>query len=162
MAADFFLEIDGIEGESTDDKLAKQIEITSWSGGASNSSKIDSATGGGGKERVDIQDMHFVAEMSAASPKLFLACAGGKHIPKATLTCRKAGEAQETYLTVELENVLISSYQTGASQHGDSYPTDQFSLKFGIIKWDYKAQKVDGGAVNKAKSGWDLTKNVKV
>ena len=162
MAADFFLEIDGIEGESTDDKLAKQVEILSWSWGASNSSKFDSGTGGGGRDRVNMQDLHVVTEMSKASPKLMLACAAWQHIQKAVLTCRKAGGDQNPYLIIEMSDVFVSSYQTGASSHGESYPTDQISLNYSKITFDYKAQKKEGGTVNAAKAGWDLAKNIKV
>ena len=35
MAVDYFLKIDGIEGESKDSKHAKEIDLLSWSWGAS-------------------------------------------------------------------------------------------------------------------------------
>jgi type VI secretion system secreted protein Hcp len=111
---------------------------------------------------VNMQDFHFVAEMSSASSKLQQLCANGKHIQKATLICRKAGGEQEPYLTFELSPVLVSSYQTGASAHGDSYPTDQFSLNYGAIKSEYKGQKNEGAVANKGNFGWDLQKNVQV
>lgn len=163
MATDFFLKIDGVDGESTDDKFKGYIEVTSWSWGQSNSSNLGiSAGSGGGRERVDMQDFHFVAEMSSASSRLQALCASGEHIKKATLTCRKAGGEQEPYLVFELAPVLVSSYQVGASAHGDSYPTDQFSLNFGSVKSEYKGQKNEGGTANKGNFGWDLQKNVKI
>ena len=35
MAVDYFLKIDGIEGESTDKKHAKEIDVDAWSWGES-------------------------------------------------------------------------------------------------------------------------------
>jgi len=45
-SADYFLKIDGVDGESSDDKHKNQIDILSWSWGASNSGSM--ASGGGG------------------------------------------------------------------------------------------------------------------
>lgn len=163
MATDFFLKIDGVEGESTDEKLKGYIEVTSWSWGATNGSNLGtSANQGGGRERVNMQDFHFVAEYSAASETLKKMVSSGKHIPKAVLICRKAGGEQEPYLTFEMSPVLVSSYQVGASAHGDSYPTDQFSLNYGSIKSEYKGQKNEGGVANKGNFGWNLQTNKEI
>ena len=41
---------------------------------------------------------------------------------------------QQSYIKIELKEVLITSYQTGTA----SVPTDQFSLNFAAIKFEYK------------------------
>ena len=43
----------------------------------------------------------------------------------------------EPYLYIKLKPVYITSYQTGGSS-GDVVPTDQFSLNFGAVKFEYK------------------------
>jgi type VI secretion system secreted protein Hcp len=157
---DYFLKIDGIEGESTDSKHGKEIDILSWSWGESNAGSHDSK-GGGGAGKVVMQDLHCVAQISKASHNLFLSCASGKHIPKAVLVCRKAGEKQQEFLTITFSDLLVSTYQTGGSQ-GDVIPTDQFALNFAKIEIDYKAQDEKGGLGGSNKAGWDLKKNAKV
>ena len=79
MASDFLLEIDGIKGESQDSKHKETIEIESFSWGASNSGS-HSAGMGGGSGKVSLQDLHCTANVSKASPVLFLKCCTGEHI----------------------------------------------------------------------------------
>ena len=160
-SSDYFLKIDGIVGESGDAKHKGEIEISSFSWGASQSGSFASG-GGGGAGKVSMQDFHFVMSTNSASPHLFISCASGKHIKKATLACRKAGGDQNEFLIVDFEDIQISSFQTGGSSHGDVLPTDQISLNFAKVVIEYKEQKTDGGVVSKGKVGWDLKKNVKV
>jgi len=158
---DYFLKIDGIDGESGDAKHKGEIELESWSWGETQGGGHGHG-GGGGAGKVAMQDFHFVMKMNKASPKLFLACASGEHIKKATLVCRKAGKDQHEFLKVEMEHLLISSYQTGGSSHSDVVPTDQISLNFTKIKFEYKAQKQDGTLEAGAPVGWNVKENVKV
>src|SRR6476620_1776695 len=137
---DYFLKIDGIEGESGDDKHKGEIELESWSWGATQSGTANIGSGmGAGK--VVMQDFHFVMKLNKATPKLLEVCATGKHIPTALMTCRKAGGTQGEFLTYKFQDVLVSSYQTGGSAHGVIIPTDQVSLNFSKIKVDYFVQK---------------------
>lgn len=156
---DYLLEIEGIQGESTDKKHPHAIEVDSWSGGATNTGSFGSSTGGGGAGKVNLQDVHFTAHVSKASPNLFVACAGGKHLTKATLFVRKQGGNQEDYLTVKLTDVLVSSYQVGS---GDPIAQESFSLNFGKIEYEYKPQNADGSLGAKVSTGWDQKKNEKV
>lgn len=160
-AVDYFLKIEGIEGESQAKGNEKEIHLESWSWGESQSG-THSAAGGGGAGKVQMQDFHCVKKIDKASPKLFLACATGEHIKKATLTCRKAGGTQGAFLTVTMSDLLVSSYQTGGSGHSDIVPTDQISINFAKIEWEYKEQKVDGSMGAGVKAGYDLKKNLKV
>jgi type VI secretion system secreted protein Hcp len=160
-AVDYFLEIDGVKGESTDSKHKDTIDLESWS--FSESNEGDSAgRGGGGAGKVQMSDMHCVAKYSKASPMLFLSCATGQHIKKATLTCRKAGGKQEEYLKVTLSDLLISSYATGGSAHGEVVPMDQFSLNFAKIEWAYSPQDATGKVGSPVKTGYDVKANKKV
>ena len=96
-AVDYFLKIDGIDGESMDHKHMGEIQIESWSFGETQAGSHSSG-GGGGAGKVQMQDFHFVMKVSKASPKLFLACATGQHIKKAVFVCRKAGKDQQEFL----------------------------------------------------------------
>jgi type VI secretion system secreted protein Hcp len=155
--ADYFLKIDGIEGESTDDKHKKEIELESWSFGETQAG-TSSHGGGAGAGKVQMQDFHFTMRVNKASPKLFLACANGEHIKTAVLTCRKAGKDQQEYLKWTFSNVIVSSYQTGGSG-GNVVPVDQISLNFTKVETEYKAQKPDGTLEGPIKTGYDVKAN---
>jgi type VI secretion system secreted protein Hcp len=158
---DYFLKIQGIDGESADDKHKGEIDLESFSWG-----EVQSGTaargGGAGGGKVQMHDFSFVMKVNKSSPKLFLACASGEHIPQVILTCRKAGGRQEEYLKVTFSDVLVSSFQTGGTATSDIVPTDQISLNFSKIEFEYKEQKPDGTLGGAIKAGYDLKLNKKV
>lgn len=159
-AVDYFLKVDGIDGESTDDKHKNEIDLESWSWGETNSG-TSRAGGGGGAGKVVMQDFHFVMKVNKATPKLMLACATGQHIKEAKLVCRKAGGDQQEYMSIKFSDLLVSSYQTGGSQ-GDVIPIDQIGFNFSKIEFEYKPQKADGSLDAPIKTGYDLKLNKKV
>jgi len=141
-SVDYFLKIDGIQGESTDSKHKSERDIESWSWGQTNEGS-HAYGGGGGAGKVNMQDFSFSMRVNKASPKLFLACASGDHIKEALLTCRKAGKEQQEYLKIKFSDLLISSYQTGGS-NGDVVPVEQVTFNFAKIELSYAPQKPDG------------------
>jgi len=157
-AVDYFLKIEGIEGESQDAKHKGEIDLESWSWGETQSGS-HSAGGGGGAGKVSMQDFHFVMRVNKSSPKLLLACASGEHFKKATLTCRKAGKEQQEFLKIVFSDLLVSSFQTGGSGHGDVVPMDQISINYSKMEYEYKEQKPDGTLGGAIKAGWDLKQN---
>jgi type VI secretion system secreted protein Hcp len=160
-AVDYFLKIKSIEGESKDSKHKNEIDLESFSWGETQTGS-HSFGGGGGAGKVQMQDFHFVMKVNKASPKLFLACATGEHIPQALLTCRKAGGKQEDFLIVTMSDVLVSSYQTSGSAHGDIVPTDQVSINFSKIEFKYSPQDEKGKVGNPVITGYDLKQNKKL
>ena len=157
-AVDYFLKIDGIDGESADSKHKGEIDLESFSWGASQAGS-HSTGGGGGAGKVSMQDFHFVMKVNKATPKLFLACATGEHIKKAVLIARKAGKEQQEYLKVTFSDILVSSYQTGGSGGGSAIPMEQISLNYAKIEFEYKEQKPDGTLGGAIKAGYDLKAN---
>lgn len=108
----------------------EQIEVYSWSWGATQSA--DATGGGGGAGKVELHDFTFTKKVDKASPRLFLACATGKHFPEATLIVRKAGKGQQEYLVVKFSDLLVSSYQTGGSS-GDAAPMESISFRYSSV-----------------------------
>ena len=150
---DAFLDINGIQGESTNSAHPNTIEIDSWSFGETQSGTVFG--GGGGAGKVTIQDMHFVTKkIDKSSPKLFLAAATGEHIPDATLYVRKAG-ASFDYLKITMTDVIVSSFQTGGSGSSE-IPTESVSLNFAKIKFEYKGTDTDGSPLPPISGGWDI------
>lgn len=143
--ADYYLQIDTIEGEAESKNFEKQMQIESWSFGATNSGSSTIGTGlGTGK--VSLQDFHFVIQNGKASVQLFLACCKGNHIPKAVLSCRKTGGdgTPYTYYKVTFEDLVLSSFQTGGSNGAGVLPMEQISFNFTKITHEYYQQKKDG------------------
>jgi type VI secretion system secreted protein Hcp len=155
MASDFLLEIDGIKGESQDDKHKETIEIQSFSWGASNAGSFASNLGGG-TGKVSMQDMHLTGTAHKGSPLLFQAVALGKHISKAQLHVRKSGGGAQNFYTIIMEDVLVSSYQSGGHDGSSSIPTEQFSLNFAKIEFHYQPQDAKGAVGNKVVAKHDL------
>jgi type VI secretion system secreted protein Hcp len=164
MPFDAFLKIEtpNVAGESTDNKHKGEIEIYSFSLGASNPTTIGSATGGAGAGKVSLSSFNFMKKTDKVSPVLFQACASGVHYDKVTVTMRKAGETPVEYLTYTFGTVFVESVQWSGSSGGDDTPTESVSFAFGKMQIDYQPQGPDGkplgGAVH---GGWDAVKNVK-
>lgn len=160
-AVDYFLKIDGIEGEAQDQKHKNEIQLESWSWGATQTGTSPSG-GGIGAGKVQMHDFNFVMKTNKASPKLMLACASGDHIANAVLTCRKAGKEQQEFLKYTFSQLLVSSFQTGGQNSSDVIPLDQVSFNFAKIEQEYKEQKADGSLGGSVHTGWDQKQNVKV
>ncbi len=159
-AVDYFLKIDGIQGESRDAKHKGEIDLESFSWAEANAASPGGGAGGGGAGKVQIEDLHVVMKMNKASPLLFLACATGQHLKQAILTARKAGKAQLEFLVFKFSDLLVSSYQTGGSS--DLEPTDHVAFNFSRIEVEYRPQKQDGSLDPPVKAGWDVKANKKI
>lgn len=159
-AVDYFLKIDGIEGESLDAKHVNWIDVDSWSWGEDQ--PLQPATGSGASVgKVHVRDFAFTTRVSKASPKLFLACASGQHLKQAQLVGRKAGKAPQDFLTWTFSDVLVTSYETGGDEDSDA-PFDNVALSFSKAAIAYRAQKADGSLDNAVTAGWDAKTNKKV
>lgn len=162
MAFDAFLKIDGIPGESTDDKHKDWIEVLSFNHGVHQpSSATASSAGGGTTERANFEDFTIVHHIDKASAKLFENSASGKHHPTVTLELCRAGGDKLKYLEIKMEEVVISGVQVGgASKAGDAFPTETVTFNFGAIKTTYTQQKrADGTGGGNVTGGWDLRSN---
>ena len=160
MAIDVYLQIDGIKGESMDDKHKDWIECTSVNWGVSQPRSATASTGGGHTaERCEHQEVVFTKLADLASPILLQTCSAGKTIPKAKLEFMRAdGQGERIkYFEIELENVLIGSIKPKVEE--GSIIQEHVGLKFSKIKWKYTQQKVTGGAGGNTSGGWDLATN---
>ena len=156
MAVDIFLKIDGIEGESSDAKHKGEIEIESFSWGAS--APGTGGPGGGGTGRVTMEDFSFTTPVTMASPKLFLACVERRRIKTALLTVRRSGGQQPDFLKVTMSDVQISGWKQAADAE---LPIDQVSMNFGKVQIAFAGQRPDGTPGDTVTAGWD-SKNTKI
>ncbi len=141
MAVDMFLKIEGVDGESTDSSHKGEIDILAWSWGLSQSGTTH--MGGGGAGKVNVQDISVTKWIDKASPNLMKYCCNGKHFKEALLTVRKAGEKPLEYIKIKLNDLIISSVSTGGSG-GEDRLTENVTLNFGKVGFEYQPQKADG------------------
>ena len=158
-SVDYFLKIEGVEGESMSETHKGQIEIDSFSWGMSNSGSM-AAGGGGGAGKVSFTSLRLTTIVSKASPMLFESVATGKHFPSATLTLVDSEQRGTEFMKVTLSDVMISSYQTAGVSGGA--PTESFRLNFAKIEYEYTPQSSDGSMDAPVKAGYDLALNKKV
>ncbi len=168
---DVFLKIDGIPGESTDDKHKDWIEILSVKHGMTQpASSTRSSAGGATAERTNHEDYEVVKYLDKASPKIFESLCKGTHHKSVDLEFCRAGGNKELYMKINMEEVLISSVKhLGSSQQktagaaqgtGDAFPKEAVAFNYGRIKWTYTQQKrKDGSGGGNIAGGWDLTAN---
>lgn len=164
MAFDAFLKINGVPGESSDDKHKEWIEVLSYSFGV-DQPKTSSASSHGSlsAERANFHDFHVVKALDKSSPKLFVACASGEHFPDATLEICRAGGDKQPFMEYKLTDVMVSSLRPGGTGKGESVPLEEVSLSYGKIEWKYTQTKVAGGkGSGNVAAGWDLKANKKV
>ena len=131
-----FLKLDGIEGESTDARHAKEIDVTAWSLGVTNAGS-GHAGGGGGAGRPKVTDLAVSKLLDRASPALMLAVASGRHV--------RSG-------------VLVTACRLTDTADPDR-PVENVSLAFGKIHVAYTQQAPDGGPGSVSQFGWDVDRN---
>lgn len=158
MAVDYFLELDGIEGESADKAHAKEIEVLAFSWGVANGGSPGPGSGGGAGKPL-FEDLLVVARTSKASPRLVLACASGQHVKSAVLTCRRAGAAPVEFLTITLDDVVVASFEIDGGE--EEPPTDQIALAFAKARIAYTPVSKTGKPKPDVEIAWDLAKNAK-
>ena len=157
MAVDMFLKIDGVEGEASDHKHGKEIDVLSWSWGMTQSASMASGTGGG-SGKTDVQDVSITKLIDSSTPALMQHCCSGKHFEKALLTVRKAGQHPVEYMKLEMHHVIISSL-TGGAGKGDDRVTEHITLNFAKFKMTYTPQKDDGSPGPERPLAFDIRRN---
>jgi type VI secretion system secreted protein Hcp len=157
MAVDMFIKIGDVKGESTDDKHKGEIDVLSWSWGATQSG-TSGIGGGGGAGKVQLQDLTITKYIDKSSPALFKMCCDGTHIKDAILTVRKAGGTALEYLKITLDTAIVTSITTGGSG-GQDRLTENITLNFAKIKMDYTPQTAKGAGEAAVTQGWDQSAN---
>jgi type VI secretion system secreted protein Hcp len=162
MAMDMFIKIGALKGEAKDNdaKHKETIDVLAWSWGMSNSGSAQQG-GGAGAGKVNVQDLSFTKWIDKSSPDLMLYCCNGKHVDKATLTVRKAGEKPLEYLIITLEDLIVTSVSTGGSG-GEDRLTENVTLNFARVKVEYKEQTATGTVGATPTMGWNITENAKI
>jgi type VI secretion system secreted protein Hcp len=158
MSVEIFLKLDGVDGESQAKGHTNEIEVFSFSLGASNPSNVASGTGSGAG-KVDVSSLSIQKQLDNSSAKLFQNCCNGKHFAKATLVTREAGgDAPVEYYKLELQEVFIDSISWGGASGGGK-PSESVALSFNKINITYLPQKADGSKGTQQQASWDIKQN---
>jgi type VI secretion system secreted protein Hcp len=158
MAIDSFLKLGDLKGESVVKGFEDQIQVLAWSWGMAQTGTTHQGPGGGAG-KVVVNDLNFTYYVDSSTPAIINACCTGKHFPEATLVMRKAGGDPLPYLTIKLNDIIVTSVQTGSSS-GEDRQTLNVSLNFAAFEVSYQAQDnkgaKKGGAVT---TKYDIAKN---
>ncbi len=159
MAADNYLQIKDIAGESTDDKHKDWIEILSYNWGVSQmaSAASQSSTTSAAGQRADFQDLSIVKIVDKASPLIFKACANGSPIKEVKIELCRAGGEKQKYMEFIMTDVIISSASIGGGGGGEA--TESITFNYGKLKINYIPLGRDGKPAGNVPFGWDLQAN---
>lgn len=117
-SVDMFLKVDGIQGDSTDDRHEKEIDLESFAFALGRGRDGTGASFGAAAAKARLMTLRVDKVYDASSPKLFRAAATGQHIKSAVLTFRKPGD-RDVFLTYALSDVQVTSYDQGGKD-GDA------------------------------------------
>jgi len=137
---DVFLSVEGIPGESTLVGHPNEIVVRAI-GWDFLSSPALSGGDGGAAPGTKVGPICLIKGLDVASPKLMQAAAAGQTILHATFAFAKGAAQQQDYMSWKLENVVITSFQTGVG--GDAL-AEKISLGFGKVRVEYRKQNPDG------------------
>jgi type VI secretion system secreted protein Hcp len=151
MAVDFYLKLDGIEGESTRTGAEKQIALHSWSWGGSQTTTV-AGTGGSGAGKVSLGDFTVTKHFDKSSPALFKSLCSGTHIKTGVFQAIKAGAGDKPFLKISFEEMFITSLQDAAS---DEVPIESVSFSYNKIKVEYSTQNEQGILTAVGAVTWD-------
>jgi type VI secretion system secreted protein Hcp len=154
MAVDMFIKIEGIKGEATDDKHKDEIDVLSWSWGASQAGTMHVAGATGGK--ASFQDLSFTKWVDVSTPKLLKAVSTGEQVKEVVLVVRKAaGKQQIEYVKIIMKDCLITSVSGGGSG-GEDRLTENVTINFAEYRYEYTSQKPDGSPGGVMPFGYDI------
>jgi len=160
MANDAYLQIDGIKGESADQKHKEWIEVSNVLY-AIHQPKAEAVSTAGGMTsgRADLYPITFEKLADLASPVLLQTCAAGKTLPKAVFEFMRADSNGNPipYFRIELENLLIASITPDSGYGG--IIRERVQLAYSRIKWSYVRQSIRGGTQGNTSGGWDCSAN---
>ena len=110
----YFLQLDGIPGDSVDERHLAWIDVESYSWGASNSSAVSGS--GWSSSKASISNLNLSTQFGSASPLLFLRTMNGKHVSTAVLQGMTGRDTPRKFLELELKDIAVISYQSSASE----------------------------------------------
>lgn len=162
MASDFYIKLEGIDGESNDKAHNKWIEVLSFSHGSQQTVTIGRATDVTG--RGQFAPFVFTHLVDKATPKIQQYTMSGMNISKVTFNvCRAIAGAQTTVYEVTLENVKVGKAEVTAefTDSTDTFnmPVERVELVAAKITWKYTAIKADNTKDGAVEASYNQVEN---
>jgi type VI secretion system secreted protein Hcp len=154
-----FLRIDGIKGESTDQRYRDWIVVTAVGWGHQLPVATGPSGGGASVSRTQFQPLTVSKIVDSTSPGLAQMAADGRAIRQVFLDLVQ-GPGQPPFARLELQEVVITSYAVEGVAGSPQRPVEKLSFRFARINWGSVAVQPDGRP-GEVKSGWDLRTNQK-
>ncbi|AOF80576.1 PEP-CTERM -sorting domain protein [Methyloversatilis sp. RAC08] len=154
LAADYYLQIPGIDGGSVAEDFKDQIEVSSFSWNVFNTVPTDST--GGTASKAVFGDLHWTQAVNQSIPTLFAGVVGGKAFDEVVLSFVKAGEDKSyRYFTMTFDDVTLTSLSLSGTSGGDE-PQASLSLSYTRIALAYIPQDKGGKLGDPITAIWDL------
>ena len=151
-SVDMFLKIPAAPGESADATHTGDIDVLSFSWGASNQASV--TTGGTLTSYGLFQDLTIVKKVDKSTPKLMLMVMNGQRQATITFYVRSRGTNPVEFLKFTLTNVIISAIQPAGQSAADNL-IESLALRFSKIKIDYIPINPNGSAGAVVSTFWD-------
>jgi type VI secretion system secreted protein Hcp len=147
-ASDYFLKIDGVNGETTTGNTPGAIAVSGFEWGAENKMTIGSASGGAGAGKATLNELTIEKPVDSTSPALFGMLGAGTKISGMELVARKPGPAGSApiYMRYTFQLAFVTSQtQTGSS--GDEGIQEKLTFAYGAVKQTYVKLGTTGAPV---------------
>jgi len=162
MTINYFLKIEGIDGESTDADHADWIEVHGYNWGVESPSAVSGGSGGHRAGRVNFQDLGVLKHFDNASPDLMIHCASGKHIPTIELDCTLITGDRHTFAKYLLNDCIVSSVTNGSNDEARDRPSETVTFSYRKIRVEYTPMDQAGTPGSTIDRTWDLETNQEV
>lgn len=154
-----YLKIDGINGNVTSSKYQGYMNVSSYSWGFN---VPVSTSGGAGANRqtpgkVSMGELHLTKIQDSTTATLMSkAFAGTPFGTAALVVTRNLKGADVEMARYDMNNVILSNYQTGGGDGGDN-PTESLSLNFAKVTISQTSTDAAGNSGGPVRANWDLT-----
>ncbi len=154
-----FVDINNIDGESTDVGHRNWIDALGYSFGVSQTATTH-AGGGAEAGRADFADFAILKAADKATPKLFAATASGEHLSEVRVEIGRSAEGGfQRLLEYRLQDVVITSFKPAGTSEGRLL--EEVSFVYGRLRITYYRYKADGSPEGQVEEEWDLQMNSK-
>lgn len=141
-----YMQIEGIEGSSTDADHDAWINIESMSGA------INRSIPSGAKDQqrkygeTTLGDVVVVRQLDKSSTKIQEACADGKFFDQVQIDfCSDIGSKRELNLSYVLKKVIITSYSFHGNASWSPTPSEQITMGYTEAEWKYTDRDPETG-----------------
>lgn len=144
MAA--YMKADPIKGQISDANHKEWIEIGSMSAPIYRSIPMGAKDTQRTQGDTTLGDVVVSRNLDKSSVKLQEACANGTFLKEVEIHfCTQVNNTQEPVLVYILKNVIITSYSIHANEKGDPNASEQLTLAYTEVEWNYTLVHVETG-----------------